>query len=283
MKLMRKNAFAPILILLALLLAGCGGDSAPKPSGSFTTNSIYAFMKAVQDESGSVTTTVQLRDGVASTAAYLYLSSGEVLYSSLDKPPQQYMSFSSDLFGNSLDLSQNLKTMSARDLYMDFVLFVNVVAGKPEYFVSEKPVSGAATVRAYVDFERSGQVMTGASSIDLPPAFQISAPASAASIARATPIVLTWTGVDAATTMRLDAAAACDDGTRNSWNYNIGPDTGTATVNSASFLPATASPTATCLTAFMLQRVKTGGVSTQFAFGSFEGIQKRTVQFTVTP
>jgi len=54
-------------------------------------------MKAVQDESGNVTTTVQLRDGQATTAAYLYISDGEALYTSLDVPPQQYLNFNGDL------------------------------------------------------------------------------------------------------------------------------------------------------------------------------------------
>ncbi|MDO8262047.1 MAG: hypothetical protein Q7T21_02370 [Gallionella sp.] len=281
-----KGAVAPILTLLSLtLLAGCGVGDPASPSNLYPTSSIYAYMKAVQIESGNVTTTVQLRDGPASTAAYLYLSDGESLYTSLDKPPQQYINFNGDLFGNSLELSQHLKVMSARDLYTDFYLFTQVVFGKPEYFSLDTPSTSSSPVRAYVDFERTGHVMTGESSVELPPAFQITAPAGEASVSRATPLVLTWTGVDPATTMKLDVAGVCADGSPYTLNLILGTDTGSATLNSADYFPATGtSPSTNCRVAFLLQRVRLGGVSSQFAFGSFsEGVQQRTIQFTSTP
>lgn len=280
----RKRAFVSIAGI-SILLTGCGGSSAPKPSGAYPTNSIYAFMKAAQEENGNITTTVQLRDGPdVNTAGYLYLSSGEVLYSSLNRPPQQYMSFSNNLFSNSLDLSQRVRIMSSRYLYMDYVLFSNVVSGKPEYFASDSPDAGTTTARAYVDFERSGQVMAGTSYVDIPTSFQITEPATAARIPRATPITLTWAGADPSTTMRLGGAIVCEDTTQNSWNSISIPNTGTATLNSADFLPAASDPTKTCQTIFMLQSVKTVLLSTPFALGSnFEGIQQRTVQFSIVP
>lgn len=286
MELARKGAAASIVMaVLPVLLAGCGGGSSPLPTGSFTTGSIYAFMKAVQNESGSVTTTVQLRDGVDPiTARYLYLSAGESLYSSVEKPPQEYVNFSGNLFDNALDLSQHLKVMTSRDLFIDYFLFTQIVYGKPEYFATDTPIAGTSPVRAYVDFSRSGNVLTGTSSIDLPGAFQIGSPAAAATLSRATPVSLTWDNVDATTTMTLNVAGVCTDGNRYSMTVNLGTDTGAATLNSADYFPATGvGTTANCLTAFILQRSRTGPVSAQFAFGSFTGVQQRTVQFTTTP
>lgn len=270
---------------VAALLAGCGGGGSPAPSTSYPTSSIYAYMKAVQDESGNVTTTVQLRNGSASTSTYLYLAGGETLYASLDIPPQQYLNFSGNLFGNSLVLSERLKVMASRDLYINYGLFTQVVSGKPEYFTVDTPTVGSSPVRAYVDFSRAGNVMTGASSIDLPPAFQILAPAAEASVSRAAPLSLSWTNVDPTATMILDVAGSCVDGSRYTLNHIIGPDTtGSVTLTSADYFPATGiSSSINCRVAFMLQRVRTGGVSTQFAFGSFNGIQQRTVQFNTTP
>ena len=283
MKSTRNGADAPILALLSLtLLAGCGSSDSASPSSWYPTNSIYAYMKAVQDESGNISTTVQLRNGPLSTDAYLYLADGDILYSSLDMPPQQYMNFNDNLFGNSLEVSQRLKVMSARDLYTDFHLFTQIVWGKPEYVSLGTPGTSSSPVRAYVDLERSGQVMTGASFVELPPDFQITAPASEASISRAVPLALTWTNVDITTTMRLDVAGVCVDGSRYTLNHIIGPDTGAAALNSADYFPSTGTAT-NCRVAFMLQRVRTGGVSPKFAFGSFEGVQQRTIQFTTTP
>ncbi len=285
MEFARKGAIAPILTLLSVLfLAGCGGANHPAPSTSYQTNAIYAFMKAVQDESGNVTTTVQLRDGLDPVAArYLYLAGGETLYTSLDISPRQYLSFTDNLFGNSLDLSQYLKVMSARDLYTEYFLFNQIVLGKPEYYSLNTPTAGSSPVRAYVDFERTGNVLAGETSIVLPAAFQILAPASGASVTRATPVTLTWSNVDATATMRLDVAVICDDGLRNTLNRNLGADTGTTTLNSADYLPAGVSASATCQVAFILQRVRSGAVSPNFAFGSIEGLQRRTVQFTTIP
>jgi hypothetical protein len=141
-------------LAIVLLTSGCGGN-APSPSGSYATGNIYAYMKAVQDDNGDVTTTVQLRDGPANTAGYLYLSSGETLYANLEKPASQYMGYSSNLFSNSANLTQNLKVMGSRDLYFDYLLFTQIAYGKPEYFALEKPAAGMNPVRIYVDFERS--------------------------------------------------------------------------------------------------------------------------------
>jgi len=282
---LKKGAILSLCGLIpGILLSGCGGGSSPLPSGSFTTSTIYAYMTAVQNESGNVTTTVQLRDGPASTANYLYLSSGETLYSTLDISPQQYLNFNGNLFGNTLLVSQHLKTMMSRDLYIDNSLFNQIVYGKPEYYATDTPASGVSPVRAYVDFERSGNVMTGASFIDLPGGFQILNPASAATLSRAQPLTLNWNNVDATTTMSLNIAGVCSDGNRYSMTRTIGADTGTVTLNSADYFPATGvSASANCLTAFMLRRMRIGSVSSQFAFGSFTGVQQRTVQFTTNP
>lgn len=282
----RKGAIAPILALLsALSLAGCGGANYPAPSTSYTTNTIYAFMKAVQDETGNVTTTVQLRDGLDPVAArYLYLAGGETLYTSLDISPRQYLSYNDNLFGNSLDLSRYLKVMNARDLYIDHFLFYDIVLGKPEYYSLNTPTAGTSPVRAYVDFERTGNVLAGESSIELPAAFQILAPASRASVTRATPVVLTWSNVDATATMHLDVAAICDGNLRNTLNRNLGVDTGTTTLNSADYLPAGLDAAASCQVAFILQRLHSGPASSNFAAPSIiEGVQRRTVQFTTIP
>lgn len=279
MKVTRKGAVAPILMLLPLtLLAGCGGDTA-SPTTWYPISSIYAYMKAVQDVSGNVITTVQLRNGPTGTATYLYLDGGDRLYSSLDTSPGRYVNFSGNLFGNSLELSQRLKSMSSRDLYTDYGVFTDVLFGKPEYFSVDAPNTSAPQTRAFVAFERNGQMME--SSVDLPPAFQIAAPASEASISRASPVSLTWTSVDPASTMELDVAGICVDNSRYNLHLILGADTGSATLNSAGYFQG--SPSINCRVAFMLQRVRMAGVSTQFAAGSFMGIQQRTVQFTSTP
>lgn len=283
MESMHKGIVA-LLLALSTLLAGCGPGETASPSNLFPTNNIYAYMKAVQDESRDVITTVQLRDGPSLMAGYLYLSDGENLYNSLDVPPRQYLSFDGDLFASALDVSQQLKVMAVRDLYSDFILFVDILWGKPEYFASGAPASGAAPVRAYVAFERTGYALAGESSIELPPAFQISAPVADASLSRAAPVVLSWTDVDAASTMELDVAGDCLDGNRYTQHFVIGADAGTVTLNSAVYFPASGvSPTTSCRVAFILQRLRLGGVSTDFAFGSFTGVQQRTVQFTSVP
>jgi len=122
------------------------------------------------------------------------------------------------------------------------------------------------------------------SSVDLPAAFQITSPAADASVSRAAPLALTWTDVDPATTMELEVAGICMDNSRFSMHLLLGTDTGSATLSSANYLPATGvSPTINCRIAFMLQRVQFGAVSPEFAFGSFSGIQQRSVQFTSIP
>lgn len=283
MKPTHKRAVARILTLLSLaVLAGCGGDEA-KPSTWYPTNSIYTYMQAVQDQSGDITTTVQLRDGATDTASFLYMSEGDALYSTLDVPPEQYTNFNGDLFSNSVELSQKLKAMSSRDLFVDHGLFTTTVYGSPEYFVLNTPGTTSPPTRAYVGFERGGQMITG-SSVDLPTAFQIIAPASEASISRSAPVTLSWTDVDPATTMELDVAGVCLDDSRFTKHLLLGTDTGAATLNYTDYLPATGiSPTINCRLAFLLQRVHLGGVSQDFAFGAFKGVQQRTVQFTSVP
>ena len=284
MKYVCKGAVAPILTLLLLTqMAGCNGVDPASPSGWYATSSIYAYMRAIQDQSGKVTTIVQLRDGATASARYLYLSSGDVLYSSLDKSPQQYLGYNDDLFNNSLELSEHLKVMSARDIFLDFGLFTNIIYGKPEYYAVNTPGTGSSPTRAYVGFERSGQVMAGESSVELPPAFRILAPASEAIVSRTVPVTLTWTDVDPTTTMELDVAGSCIDNSRYNLHLILGSDTGGYTLNGSNYFPASITPSMNCRVAFLLQRVRLGGVSPQFAFGSFKGIQQRTVQFTSTP
>ena len=280
---MRALKLLFVLTIVAGLMSGCGHGDSPSPSASYPTSSIYVFMKAVQDESGNVTTTIQLRDSTASTAQYLYLSGGDALYTSLDISPQQYMSISGNLFGNSLALSQHVKVATSRDLYTDYFLFNQIVYGKPEYFSFNTPDAGVLPVRAFVDFERAGNVMTGASFVDLPPAYQIAAPASNATVSRAAPLTLTWTNTDPAATMLLNVAGSCVDGSRYTQSHVIGADTtGSVTLASADYFPATG-PAVNCRVAFILQRVRSGSVSPKFAFGSFDGVQQRTVQFNTTP
>jgi hypothetical protein len=271
--------------IVAVLMEGCGSGNSASPSTSYPTNNLYAFMTAVQDESGKVSTTIQLRDGTASTAQYLYLDGGEAFFTSLDIPPQQYLNISGDLFGNSLALSQHVRVAAVRYLYTDYFLFAKTVYGKPEYYSVDTPGSGSSPVRAYVDFSRAGNVMIGASSIDLPPAYQIVAPVSDATFSRATPLTITWTNVDPTATMMFDVAGICAEGSRYNQSHVIGPDTtGSVTLTSADYFPASGiSSSINCRVAFILQRVRTGGVSTQFAFGSFNGIQQRTLQLNTTP
>jgi hypothetical protein len=273
-------------LTLGLLISGCGGGSSPLPSGSFTTNTIYAYMTAVQDERGDVTTIVQLRNGPASTDRYLYLSSGETLYSTLNIPPQQYLNFNNNLFGNTLTLSQHLKSMASRDLYFNYGLFDQVAYGKPEYFATDTPANGVSPVRAYVDFERSGNTFTGESSIDLPAGFNIVSPASATTLSRAQPLTLSWDNVDATATMSLDVAGVCSDGNRYTMTKDLGTDTGTISLSGSDYFPAAGiSASANCLTAFVVRRSGIPGpASSKFATGSsFTGVQQRTVQFTTTP
>lgn len=281
MRVLRKIPVALIAALLPLL-AGCTDGLSPSPSNWFPTSSIYAYMKAVQDESGQVSTTVQLRDGPLTTSGYLYLSEGDKLYSSLDIAPQQLFNINGNLFSNSLNLSQRLKEMTARDLYSDFLLFTEILWGKPEYFAMHTQSAGNTAKVAYVGFERSGNLLTGDSSIVLPGGYQISAPLYDAVASRAAPLVLSWTNVDTAATMELDVAGSCADGSRYTKHIQLGADTGTATLNSADYYPA-GGPAIDCRVALILQRVRIGGVSTQFAFGSFSGVQQRTVQITSNP
>jgi hypothetical protein len=271
--------------LIAVLLSGCGGGSSSAPSAAYTTNNIYAFMEAIQHENGDVNTTVQLRDSTATNARYLYLNGGDALYSSLDVPPQQYLSITGDLFNGGRVISNNLKVMFSRYLYYDYFLFFNVVAGEPEYYSVDTPATGSSQTRAYVAFERNGQAQTGESSVVMPNAFQITAPVAEVSVSRTNPLVLSWSNVESATSMLLKVGGMCDDNTRYHMEYMIGPDvTGTVSLNSADYFPATGTSTsATCRVAFMLQRVRTAGVASSFAAGSFKGIQQRTVQFTITP
>lgn len=279
MKFTHRAAIGPVLMLSSLtLLAGCGGNAA-SPTTWYPISSIYAYMRAVQDASGNVTTTVQLRNGPTGAASYLYLDGGDMLYSSLDTSPQQFISFNGNLFGNSIELSQRLKAMSSRDLYADYGVFTNVISGKPEYFSVDTPDASSSPTRAYVGFDRNGQVLE--SFVELPPAFQISSPASGASISRATPVTLSWTNVDPASTVELDVAGACTDNSRYNLHLILGADTGSATLNSADYYQGSAS--INCQVAFMLQRVRPGTISPQFAFGSITGVQQRTVQFTSTP
>ncbi|HEY0666196.1 MAG TPA: hypothetical protein VGD24_09030, partial [Gallionella sp.] len=149
----------------------------------------------------------------------------------------------------------------------------------------DKVGTGTAPTRAYVVFERAGNVMTGESSTELPTGFQILSPAAEASISRATTpaIALTWSNLDAAATMELEVAGSCADGSRYTLQRSFGGDTGAATLAGADYFPASADPAINCRVAIMLHRIRLGGVSPQFAFGSFQGVQRRTVQFTSTP
>lgn len=276
----------PWLALPALaLLSGCGGGNSASPSTSFTTSTIFPFMRAVQDGTNNVRITVQLRDGVQANARYLFLANGEKLYTSLNASPTQLLSpGTGNVFGNTLASSQNLKVAASRDLDQDFLLFHTVSYGNPEYFSDHQPAAGSTSVRAYVDFQRANQAFAGESFVDLPPAFTISAPAVSASVSRAAPLTLTWSNVDATSKMLLDVGALCDDNTQYSLTLDLGTDTGSATLNSSSYFPATGTaPTATCQVAFKLLRVRTAGVSPSFALGAFEGAQQRAVLFTITP
>jgi hypothetical protein len=284
MKIARKGVLFQVATLLSLaLLAGCTGGESALPSSWFPASSIYAYMKAVQDESGGITTTVQLRDGPDPvTANYLYLSSGETLYSNLDKPIRQALSFDSNLFSNSLALSQHLKVMSERNLIFDYGIYSDVLLGKPEYFSFDTPTTSTLPVRAYVGFERSGQELAGEYAIELPPAFQILSPVAEAVVTRATPISLTWSDIDTTSTMELDVAGICTDSSRYDMHLVIGLDTGSYPLNIADVIPAAV--TVDCRLAILLQRVRLAYITTPFAFGSYsKGVQQRTVQFTSTP
>lgn len=267
-----------------LLLVGCEDEEEPLPTAWFATQEIYAHMKAVQNERGSVLTTVQLRNGAGSNAAYLYLSSGENLYTSLNQPPEQLLSFSDDLFTNAQATSSDLQLMQSRYLSAEYVLFSEVVWGSPEYYVTDTPETSYPT-RAYVVLERKEHEMTSSSVVDLPSPFHILEPAQWSSISRTNPLQLTWSDVDPKSTMQLDVAGLCDSDARYTMSLILGTDVGAKTLTSADYFSSTISPQSNCHLAFLLKRIRSDGtVSTEFAFGStFQGIQQRTVQFTSTP
>lgn len=278
------------VIALVALLAGCSEDLS-QPSKWYTTSTIYAYMKAVQVESGEVTTTVELRNSNdPNNAAYLYLSDGETLYSSLDKSPGSFFNYTEDLFANSLAVSQDLKIMAARNLYLNYVLYDQIAYGKTEYFSVESPTSNISPTRAYVAFERSGQVWAGESSIEIPPAFQIQNPVAFSTLSRAAPVVLSWSNTDPAASMELEVVGDCAEGSRYllhpTLSITTDPGTGVSSATLASgdyFDSSKVATSVTCQVAFLLRRVRTGAVSANFAFGSFKGIQQRTVQFTSIP
>lgn len=284
---MASRGNCAVMALLALM-TGCSEDLS-EPSKWYTTSSIYAYMKATQTESGEVTTTVELRNGNTSGATYLYLSDGETLYSALDKSPGSFFNYTEELFANSLAVSQDLKIMASRSLYTNYVLYDEIAYGKPEYFSAESPDSGVSPTRSYVAFERAGQVWAGESSIDIPPAFQIQSPAAFSTLSRATPVVLGWSNTDPATSMELVVVGDCEEGTRYilypALSISTDPDgTSSVTLSSSDYFDSSrVAASVTCQVAFLLKRVRTGPVSSNFAFGTFKGIQQRTVRFTSIP
>ncbi|HEY0635340.1 MAG TPA: hypothetical protein VGE00_08160, partial [Gammaproteobacteria bacterium] len=186
--------------------------------------------------------------------------------------------------GNSLDVSQQLKVMSERNLNHDYLLFVDVIWGKPEYYSHAHP-DGAAAKRAYVVFQRhDNDQLVGESSVAFPAPFQIQAPAAEATLSRAVPLELTWSDVEPGSVMEFDVAGICSDDSRYTLHRFLGADSGSYTLHSADYFPTDQiEASQSCRVAIMLQRIKMEEVSSQFAFGNFKGVQLRTVEFTSTP
>lgn len=270
-----------MLLVAALPLAAC---REAEPSSQHATATIWPEIQALQREDAAVVVRIRLRDGPTDAAHHLFLDGGDTLLVSLGKPPHDYLAFESDLFGRVQDLTENVKRLVQRDLLDDHVLFVELLLGVPEYETVLGPVSGGAAPRVYVELDRVSGAFTGPSWVELPPGFEVSAPASLAALSRAGPLAIAWSSPDPAATMEADLAVDCGAGRQFSQHLALGADTGSASVASGDYFPYGGVPaSATCSAALLLQRVRNGTVSADFAGGSFRGVQQRVVRFTLTP
>lgn len=275
--------------IFSLLLIACGGDGdvvIPQPTGSFADSEIYPTIKAVEDSNGVVLTTAVLRAGIDPSSTPLYLSSGDKLYASLGTPPEQLLSFSDDLFNNSLTLSTRLKLMKQRSQVNHYYLFSRVITGTPEYFATDSSNGLSRPLQAYVGFERGDMQWAGSASVQMPMTFSVLAPTFASSHSRAEPLTLTWSDVDPNSTMRLSVGGVCGEETFTIDGIELGADTtGTHVLDANDYFPDAMPLDASCQLAFILNRVG----QTQIAYfglagiGSFQGRQERTVIFTTTP
>ncbi|MBI3774252.1 MAG: hypothetical protein HY273_01635 [Gammaproteobacteria bacterium] len=258
------------------MLTGCGDDVVG--SKDVATSDMYADMHVWSFGENIILTTTDLKKGGSSSNTHVVLEGGDRLLVSLNTPL--------DAAGASGDLFDQVDAATAAHKVMDGG--PEVAAGIPFLF---SDVWVAVPYRARFDTAKVGDTFIVAlerndyadapnSTVVLPESFAIVTPASGAEISRATGVVISWSPIQASTSINVKAVVTCSAATVETWSQTITVDTGNATI------PATAFTTAsgTCDINIVVDRYVQGTVDPNFGQGGgFRAHQSRFVSAKSSP
>ncbi len=245
--------------MLALLLAGCGDKVVS--SKVVATSDMYADMNVWSFGESVILTTTDLKKGDSNSTTHVVLEGGDRMVVSLN--------VALDASDASGDLFDQVDAATSAHKVMD---------GGPEVLVGIPLLFSdlwiAAPYRARFDTAKVGDTFIVAlertdyadapnSSVVLPEAFAISAPASGTNVSRAADVVISWSPVQTASTINIKGVITCAAGIVETWSQTLTADTGAITLPAGTF----ASASGTCDLNLAVDRTLQGAIDAHFGHG----------------
>jgi len=243
------------------LLTACGDGNQVVGSKDVATSNMSADMNVWSYGESIIVVTADLKSGESSSNTHVMLEGGDRLVVDLNAPLGSA--------GGSGDLFDQVAAAIAAHKVMD---------GGPE--VSEgipflfSDLWIAAPYRARFDTAKVGDTFIVAlertdyndapnSSVVLPESFAINSPPRGGSVPRSADLIISWSPVQAATTVKVNSAVACVSGTSGAWSQTLTVDTGTVTIPAGTFTDLSA----TCELLIIVDRTLQGSVDPNFGRG----------------
>lgn len=248
------------MAVIAGLLSGCGDDVVG--SKDVTTSEMYADLNVWSYGEQTILVTATLKKGGSGSTTYVELEGGDRMVVSLNTPLSG-AGASGDLFGQLNAATRVHKVMDGGPEVEEGIplLFPDYTIAAPYRARFDVAQDGDTFI---VALERSAANDAPNSTVVLPTSFNFITPASGANIPRSSGLVVSWSPVQSATSVTVNAAVDCLTGLDGVWSQTLVSDTGTVTIPVGSFF---VDPAATCDLLIIVDRYIQGTIDANYGRG----------------
>lgn len=247
------------VVVSAGVLSGCGDDVVG--SKDVATSEMYADLNVWSYGEQTILVTATLKKGGSSSTTYVELEGGDRLVVSLNTPLSG-AGASSDLFGQVNAATRVHKVMDGGPEVEEGIPLLI-----PEYTI-------AAPYRARFDVAQDGDTFIVAleradangapnSRVVLPESFALAAPSGGTNVPRSADLMVSWSPVQSAAAVTINAAVDCLTGLDGVWSQTLGTNTGSVTIPAGTFTD----PTATCDLLIIVDRYLQGTIDANYGRG----------------
>lgn len=241
------------------VLSGCSDDVVG--SKDVATSEMYADLNVWSYGEQTILVTATLKKGGSGSTTYIDLEGGDRRVVSLNTPLSD-AGANGDLFGQLNTATHVHKVMNGGPEVEEGIPLLF-----PDYIL-------AAPYRARFDVAKDGDTFIVAleraeandapnSRVVLPESFSFITPASGANIPRSADLMVSWSPVQSAASVTVNAAVDCLTGFDGVWSQSLVSDTGTVIIPAGTFTD----PTSTCDLLIIVDRYFQGAVDANYGGG----------------